>query len=405
MIKDFEYPEYMFDKNDFLLISSFLREKKQMLDGKKLVVFGAGIRGSVFAKWLNYYGFSDYIYCDNNREKWGGSVGGHMIISPDELKAQCDNCIVLISVESGELVDEIEKQLLEINLKKGINLFSFPSKIYDNYLDLFFKPIKDHLLVLGDCRFTFVSFSDDNTDTLDDILEDRLKKENISAKILSMHALSMRAQYYVIKTQLSIGNKPKAILLPINYETYNGTMHLLSSSQHTELMRRIYDNAKSNDEGFAEYVKLTQERTTNPPFIFSMEQGAGSELVTDKKLKLFLKMSYMYVPDVEGEGIVYLIKALELAKKENIRVLTFVPPVNYMSGRDCWGDEFTKQYNAGIDVFGKLVMERGAAFFDQSYLLDENGFYSKYDKNEIANYEGRIKMAESLLRFIKDQGL
>lgn len=405
MIKDFEYPEYMFDKNDCLLISNFLREKKQMLNGKKLVVFGAGIRGSVFAKWLNYYGFSDYIYCDNNQIKWGGSVGGHAIISPNELKAQYDDCIVLISVESGELVDEIEKQLSALNFKKGKNLFSFPAKIYDNYLDLFFKPIKDHLLVLGDCRFTFVSFSDDNTNTLDDILADQLKKENIPTKVLSMHALSMRAQYYVIKTQLSIGNKPKAILLPLNYETYNGTMHLLSSSQHTELMQRIYDGAKSDDKEFAEYVKLTYERTINPPFIFSMEQGAGSELVTDKKLKLFLKMSYMYVPDIESEGIVYLIRALDLAQKENIRVFTFVPPVNYMSGKECWGDEFTKQYNAGIEVFRKLVTECGAAFFDQSYLLDEKGFYSKYDKNEIANYEGRIKMAESLIKFIREQGL
>ena len=289
-----------------------------------------------------------------------------------------------------------------MGFEKEKNLFSLPSEIYNKYLNEFFRPIKDHVLIMGDCRFTFVSITDENTQTLDDILRKEFADREIPAKVLSMHALCMRAQYYMLKGQLELGNIPRILILPINYETFNGTTHLLSSSQHTELMRRMYEQVGSKDRELEEYIQLTRQRTENPPFIFSVENENGSAVISDKKLRIFLKMSYMYQPDLESEGIVYLKKALLLAKKYHIKVLTFAPPLNYMSGKEYWGEAFVVAYQKGLEVFKQIVLEYGGLFLDQSFLLTEDGFYSKYDKNELANYEGRIQMANSLLNFLKD---
>lgn len=401
MGKDFEYPEYMFDKKDAALLHEFVESHRQVLKDKNLVIFGAGVRGSIFGVLLAKEGIAEFEYCDNNETKWGEVINGHAIISPSALSGKVTDSVVLISVESMDLIKVMEKQLGDMGFVKGVDLFAIPSSVYDHYMDVFSEPMKDHVLILGDCRFTFVSIYDNDSDNLEVLLKKEFKKRGVSAQVLAMHALCMRAQYYVLKTQLEMGNIPKMLVLPINYESYNGTLHLLSCTQHPELMRRMYEASKIKDQELAEYVILTKERTENPPYIFSVDNDNGSPVVSDKKLKLFLKMNYMFYPSMENEGIVYLYKSLELAKEYGIKVLTFVPPINYMSGKEYWGQDFVDKYNRGIEVFKKIADEYNAEMLNQSYLLTEDGFYSKYDKNELANDEGRILMADSLLNFIE----
>lgn len=399
---DFAYPDYMLNKGELVLLRDFVEKNRKALEDKRLLIFGAGVRGSIFGLLLQNEGIKEFDYCDNNEIKWGGTIGSHIIISVKELQERIEEYIVLISVESRELAGIMETQLCEMGFEMDKNLFSLPSEIYDKYLNEFFKPMKDHVLVIGDCRFTFVSIADDNTQTLDDILKKEFANREIPAKVLSMHALYMRSQYYMMKEQFELGNIPSTLILPINYETYNGTMHLLSSSQHTELMQRMYEGVGRKDYELEEYIQLTKQRTENPPFIFSVENENGSAIISDKKLRIFLKMSYMYEPDLESEGILYLKKTLLLARKYNVKVLAFAPPLNYMSGKEYWGDAFVLIYQKGLEVFKQIVLEYGGSFLDQSFLLTEEGFYSKYDKNELANYEGRMQIVNSLMNFLKE---
>lgn len=398
---DYGYPEYMFDRNEYDILKNFWENRKVDYEKKQMVVFGAGIRGSIFGKWLKSFGAENIIFSDNNSQKWGGTIDGIPIESPEKIREQIQNKIIVISIESKRVVEEVERQLVEYGYSIGENIFSFPSKVYDNYIEKFKKTQSDHVLILGDCRFTFVSYKDVNTATLDDMLEEKFEDGKIDAKVLSMHALCMKAQYYVIKTQIEMGLKPQKVVLPINIETYNETMPLLSSSQHYELLDKIYQLSISKEKDFEDYVEQTKQRTINPPFIFSLEEGAGTELMSDKKLRIFLKMSYMYAPSEDNEGTVYLRKFLELAKREDIEVYAFVPPLNYVSGKEYWGDRFIDDYNKIVSFYETILKEYDAKFLDQSYILTESEFYSKYDKNEIANYEGRKIMADSIFEFIK----
>ena len=51
--------------------------------GKKVVVFGAGILGLQFANTLLSLGVDDFIFCDNDKNKWGRKICNTQILSPD----------------------------------------------------------------------------------------------------------------------------------------------------------------------------------------------------------------------------------------------------------------------------------------------------------------------------------
>lgn len=402
MKKDFEFPD-MISKDDFEQVDAFVKKYNHLLLKKSIVFFGAGVRGGILAQVLEYNNITEYWYCDNNPEKWGNVVGGHLVLSPDELKEAIERHVVLISVESRELINEIEEQLENMGFIVGENVFSFPSVVYDNYINTYFNSQEQYTLIYGDCRFNYASIEDENYETIDDILIAVLKKENVNFKLLSMHALNMRALYYFTKTLINLNYVPKNVVLPINYEMYNGTMHMYSNTQHSELVRRVYERADIKDKEFEEYIKITKERTSNPPFIFSTNQDAGMEFISDKSLRLYIKMCYMYKLDKNNEGVKYFYRILELLKNANINILVYVPPLNYSCGTEFWGDNFVKMYDEGIQIFKEITEAYGGSFLNQSYLLQENDFYSKNDKNELPNYSGRVKIADSLMNYLKER--
>ena len=84
-----------------------------------------------------------------------------------------------------------------------------------------------------------------------------------------------------------------------------------------------------------------------------------------------------------------------------IFLIPLCPPINCESGKTYWGEKFVEAYRNGVGVFKSIATEYGAEFLDQSFLLTEEGFYSKFDKNEIANLKGRIQMADSFFDFLE----
>ena len=82
----FECQEYMLDKGELILLQDFVEMNREVLEDKRLLIFGAGVRGSIFGMLLQNEGIPEFDYCDNNEIKWGGTIGTHIIISPKELQ-------------------------------------------------------------------------------------------------------------------------------------------------------------------------------------------------------------------------------------------------------------------------------------------------------------------------------
>ena len=84
------------------------------MDRRKIVIFGAGIRGKRYLQSLLDAGIDvDYI-CDNNEELWGKQIGNCKIISPEELERHREEVSVLIANKFHS--EEIEKQLQKMRV-------------------------------------------------------------------------------------------------------------------------------------------------------------------------------------------------------------------------------------------------------------------------------------------------
>ena len=70
-------------------ISAFLQWFEQtadILQNQLLIIWGAGIRGTIFSILLKERGFHNIKFVDSNPQKHGGCIDEFLIISPDDLK-------------------------------------------------------------------------------------------------------------------------------------------------------------------------------------------------------------------------------------------------------------------------------------------------------------------------------
>ncbi len=99
---------------------SVLRENTEWIlsktQGKKTVVFGAGLRGKRAVRLLMEHGREIGAICDNNRELWGTQKYGFTVISPTEKVEHFGECVYLIANKCH--TDEIEEQLCSIGIQK-----------------------------------------------------------------------------------------------------------------------------------------------------------------------------------------------------------------------------------------------------------------------------------------------
>ena len=87
---------------------------------KKIVVFGAGIRGKCYIS--NPYIKSDIVaIVDNNKNLWGTYVYGLEVKNPETLKDLDENAVIFIC---NMYYDEITEQFNEMGIKNKIERFS-----------------------------------------------------------------------------------------------------------------------------------------------------------------------------------------------------------------------------------------------------------------------------------------
>lgn len=366
---------------------------KNKYNFKKIVVFGAGIRGTLFSVMLEKEGISDFIFTDNNKEKWDGYINDYPILSLEDALSDIKNTMVFITVENG---NAIKKQLDELGYSENENYFFMDTNLYDEYMKEYKKNDGIDTLIIGDCGLTHISMLDENKKNLGELITDKI--DDSKSKVLAMHGMGMRAFYNIICSQLIMGVKPKNVIILVNFDTFTGKHHFLPRSQHTELFRRIVNYSQINTWESNEYLKLTEERFNS----FHTELSSAKNIKhnnIDALSALYMKMNYMYRLKGDNEGIIYLLKILELFNENKIVPTLFVPPVNYMRGEQYYGEKFHDAYASNFNKLSELVKSRGFDLLDLSFLLEDNEFADVSTVDECANYQGRLKIRDMILDY------
>ena len=113
MKKNYAYPvtATLSALNDYFV--SKLAQHSGLLGGKRIAVFGAGTRGSELLLILEGMGYTDVVFCDNNKEKHGGRMNRFPIYSFEEA-LRYDGGQVFIE-HTGELnMGSLKSQVLDI---------------------------------------------------------------------------------------------------------------------------------------------------------------------------------------------------------------------------------------------------------------------------------------------------
>lgn len=363
--RNYAWPVTAISKEDYDTFVSCVRSHEQF-QSKTIVVFGAGIRGAEIGVILGSVGYSNIIFTDNNPEKWGGFIDEYPIVSVSQALAMRQEAVYMISVEEGAAIQE---QLLNEGLRETIDFFYPRNNLYDRFMHEFKRSIKDEILIMGDCMFEVVSFSNSRKDSLTEIMQDKLGYENV--KLLTMHGMGLPAFYHVLKGQIDCGMTPRILVLMLNFETLTGKQHLLPRSQHTKLMRAIWECAP-DDEELAYYASLTEERVQNiqAEFFTTNKYSAAANgtnnrgVISDRAARAFFRLNYMFTLDPHMESMQYLRKIMKLADDHRFSLLPFVPPVNYERGTELFGEAFEAAYSSNYKTLESIIESAGFQMLD-----------------------------------------
>ena len=191
-----------------------------------------------------------------------------------------------------------------------------------------------------------------------------------------------------------------------NLEVFTGKQHLLPRSQHAGLMERLDRAVGHKEPELEEYAQITKERFANfTNDYFTSSDKALKEMGQKTNEKMIMKLNYMFRMDMENECIVYLKKFIRFCREEEIKLLLFIPPVNYEYAQELWGDAFREKYEKNVNALAELAKESGTAMKDFSYFLPRSGFADVCTIDETLNWKGRRALADSLKEKIREEGM
>lgn len=406
--RNFAWPITAISKEDHVAIVGCINEHKSLFTDKTILIFGAGIRGAEIAVILESEGYHNILFTDNNSEKWGGMIDKYPIISVEDALARKEEVVYLVSVEEGEPICE---QLSGHGLKRDVDFFFPKPDLYQRFINEFERSMQNEILIMGDCMFEVVAFDDIQKDSLAEIMQQKLGRENV--KHLTMHGMGLPTFYHMLKAQLNNKMKPSIFVVMLNFETLTGKQHLLPRSQHTELVKKAAALSSDPDGELKEYVRVVEERVKNVQAeFFTTNNYSSNKLsnndkgrISDNAAKVFFKLNYMYKLNPDIESIMYLKKIMDLAKKNNFKLLPFVPPVNYERGTELFGERFENAYNYNLKLLNDIISEQGFSLLDLSHICTKELFAHTTTPDETTNYYGREKVAAYLCDEISRMGV
>ena len=391
--KNFAWPVTTLCKYDYKALKEFVKENEPLFKSKQIVIFGAGIRGTSFSIFLQKIGYHNIVFTDNNEQKIGGYINEFPIISYEEMVKRKEEIVIIISVENGF---SIMKQLEKDNFQEGVDFFYIENHLYDLYLKEFLEQKKTETLIMGDCGITDISRTDSDYTNLGEILKEKLGSNK--TKVLAVHAMGMRAFYHILKAHIENIEIPRRAIVMTNFETFTGKQHLLPRSQHARLIDMISKSISDSDEELREYVEVTKERFDNFKVdYFASSKNTLNKMSKDKNDRIVIRMNYMYELKEDNECIVYMKKIISLCNHNNIKLLFFIPPANYMYAEELYGDKFKERYSANVKKLKDIINSNGAEILDLSYLLESDKFADVHTIDETTNYEGRKIVAGKIV--------
>lgn len=393
--RDFTWPVSSFSKAEYDFFCQEIRKQDQYMNNKLLYIFGSGIRGCMFLKFLKKNGFEIAGFIDNDTEKVGGYIEQYRIFSLEEILKGTTEFYIIISVETGE---SIVTQLEKANLKKGKDFCHIESCLYKVFEDCFFTQGKDYKMVMGDCILSQVAFDDSSYKTLSELIQERIP----NVKVLGMHGMPMATFFHLLRLQIKMDLKPCKLILFVNMGMFDGKKDILPRAQHPELLKSIQQRLPFEDKEYDMYVARAVDRFKKFNTDLFVKGKKQSDLRRNEQIqKMHFQMNFMYQLDEENESVNYLKRIAQITNDNGIDLLLYIAPINYERGTELIGNGIREKHQEHMELISSVLQPYQYQICDASFELRKTSFATQDTTNEITNWSGRLKEVNLLLKYDK----
>lgn len=367
-----------------------VKKTKQLRKDKQIVIFGAGIMGMQFAYTLLQLGINDFIFCDNNSEKWDTMLIGKPIKNPLFIQ-DIGRYFVFLAMENYE---QCANQLEMMEYRKGKNWLLLTNSSGNKMLESFEEKNDATRLVLGDCIVSNVSIREDDKTSIGELLN---RKNTV--KVLALNGLYMRGYYNILRLCKRKIKYLKEVYILLNVDIMSGRYFLLPKNQHSDIMRELYKKSEFSDEEMTEFLDIIAEREKNTNILDMSTPNRNGSLSTEeieKQRRIHMKINFLYRISENTESIEYLERILDFCRNDNVKIIFVIMPINYEAGYKYFGDTFKVRYEKIISVLQKYIIKGKGEVLDLSYLLQEKDFICLRSVNEGIREHGRKKVAAKI---------
>lgn len=367
-----------------------VKKTKQLRKDKQIVIFGAGIMGMQFAYTLLQLGINDFIFCDNNSEKWDTMLIGKTIKNPLFIQ-DIGRYFVFLAMENYE---QCANQLEMMEYRQGKNWLLLTNSSGNKMLESFEEKNDATRLVLGDCIVSNVSIREDDKTSIGELLN---RKNTV--KVLALNGLYMRGYYNILRLCKRKIKYLKEVYILLNVDIMSGRYFLLPKNQHSDIMRELYKKSEFSDEEMTEFLDIIAEREKNTDILDMSTPNRNGSLSTEEienQRRIHMKINFLYRISENTESIEYLERILDFCRNDNVKIIFVIMPINYEAGYKYFGDTFKVRYEKIISVLQKYIIKGKGEVLDLSYLLQEKDFICLRSVNEGIREHGRKKVAAKI---------
>ena len=369
-----------------------LLENRSLLTGRKIALFGAGLRGALFAAVLEQAGCRDLVFLDNDPAKQGGFMNAYPILAPEAACSRRSEYVIIITAEKNS---DIKIQLRNLGQTENKDFFAVDTDLYAEYLDEFLRPASGGHLFMGDCGLTHIALDDMETENLAALLKKTFGPER--AKVLAMHGMNVKDYYHMLKEQLRLGYKPEAVVMMLHPATLHSKFQIMPSSQHPELFKKICRSLDQADQETLEHLELTEKRSRSL-LVHVASAKNRHQAPEHANEKLLMKLNYMHRLRRDTDPMLYLPRVIALSREYRFKLVLFIPPVNHEWGEKLWPGEFTRAYETLVADLQSFVSEHhGPDILDLSFILPLDHFSAPSTTGEVANHRGRQVVLRAII--------
>lgn len=384
-----EWPLKTAEKEIIFAFEKFIQKNKQFLYKKKIFIWGASVRGTLFGILLEKYGIEKFYYIDNDERKWGTNIKGHKVVGLVDIKENLEDMYIVIPIENAA---EVCEQLHSLGLG-GETFAIVKSNIEEEYTKEFFREYNNDRLILGETFLNEIIIDENNSESIKECLWKAYGRE--TTKILAMNCMGMQGFYHMLRLQILQGNIPRETWVFVNFETLTEYHHMLSRTQHPDLLKMIAETGQIRDRKFEQYIQQAVKRARNYKIEMQYSpQRTFSDKNVDNKVvqKEYMRTQLLRPLSLEIEEMLYLKKILELCSHYDIAGYAINTPINYQLARKLYQDEFCEIYEKNRLILKKMVESYKGIFWDMGELLEEEDFCSVVTINDAVYQSGRNKV-------------